>query len=163
MNALSCHKVMDTFFSLDKNQRLPLRVTAHLLVCKKCHTQVRLCTMAEQVCAESLRQPLPAGSDIAAGIMSRIAEHDELSNAKPLTMRRWIFSGVAMIIALLAFCLSTTAATDPRLLVSFYLLFGGIVTAYCALFIGSNLDFFIKKIETLKPPSAPAYKNAPAN
>ena len=145
-----CTKVMNTFFALDKNERLPLWATAHLLVCRKCRTQVRLCTLAEQVCADSLKQPLPQGHDLVQGILYRIEHSQELKDIQPITMRKWIFSGIAMIAAMLAFGLSTTADTDPRLLIAFYLLFGGIVTVYCALFIGSNLDFFVKKISELR-------------
>ena len=47
MKKEKCDRIMDSFLELDKNQKIPFRITWHLLTCKKCRTQVRLCTLAE--------------------------------------------------------------------------------------------------------------------
>ena len=46
-----CEERMNEFLMLDKNERIPLRVTLHLLKCAKCRSEVRLMTMAERVCS----------------------------------------------------------------------------------------------------------------
>ena len=46
-----CEKIMDTFLALDKDERLPLSVSLHLLACPHCRSQVRLsCLRAAFVC-----------------------------------------------------------------------------------------------------------------
>ena len=43
-----CEKMIDTYLMLDKHERIPLAVCVHLLTCKKCRTQVRMMTQAEE-------------------------------------------------------------------------------------------------------------------
>ena len=43
-----CEKVMNNFLELDKNQKIPLHITAHLLFCKECRSKVRVLTLAEK-------------------------------------------------------------------------------------------------------------------
>lgn len=142
---------MDRFLELDKNERLPLGVTIHLLYCKKCRTEVRLFTMAEKVCAQPLKIPVADNDKIISLLMKKIdPSYDENAKVMHISMRRWIVSGVAMILAMLVFLFVRSSVPSNALDIAFCLLFTCVVSAYCALFVGSNMDFFVKKIETLK-------------
>ena len=78
-------------------------------------------------------------------IMKAINPNYEVNDIPPLSMKRWVVSGILMIIAMLFFGITGTDS-DSQLSVSFYLVFAGIVTAYCAMFVGCNMDFFVKHI-----------------
>jgi hypothetical protein len=139
---------MDAFFALDKNERLPLGVTLHLLTCKKCRTQIRHCTLAERVNAQPLMRE--ANDEEIAALMRKLnAVLPFKKELHYISMRRWITLGVVMIFAMLIFAFIIPVSTEPSLHLMFYLVFAGVITAYCAFFVGSNMDFFVKKIETV--------------
>ncbi len=127
MKTEKCEKTMDDFMMLDKNERLPIAITLHLLSCKKCRTQVRYLTLAEKYTGEYLRPTA------------------ELQ-IKPVSMAKWIVCGIVMIVFMLMFGAFSSKINNQNLITAFYLVFGLIVTAYCAVFMGQNLDFFVKKI-----------------
>jgi hypothetical protein len=144
---------MDTFFALDKNQKIPLPVTMHLLACRKCRSQVRLLTMAEKIAAKELKQAEPLDNEILLSIMKKVDPQyaEKLADSIPtVSMIKWIAAGCIMIGALLFYGIFNTTQTSSPLTVSFYLFFAAAVTAYCAVFIGSNMDFFVKVIDKLQ-------------
>lgn len=143
-----CISVMDTFLELDKHQVLPIKLSLHLLVCKKCRTQVRLMTLAERSC----RQPLsiPKDEQAITLLMQKIdPDYPPETPLQHISMRRWIFSGLAMIAGMLFFLAYSKSLNYNALNIIFYSFFACAVSAYCAIFVGSNMDFFVKKIETL--------------
>jgi hypothetical protein len=148
MSENKCEAIMDSFFALDKDERLPLAVTLHILTCKKCRTQIRLCTLAERVNAAPLMKE--ANEEEIAALMQKLSA--VLPFKKELhyiSLRRWITLGVVMIFAMLLFAFITPVSIEPSLHLKFYLVFAGIVAIYCAFFVASNIDFFVKKIETI--------------
>ena len=54
-----------------------------------------------------------------------------------------------MLVALLTYGISTEGLSATIWVVPFYLFFAGTICVYCALFVGSNLDFFVKKFNTI--------------
>lgn len=147
----NCDQIMERFLELDKNERLPLQVTMHIIACKKCRTEVRLFTLAERVCAEPLKIPA-ADNDTIINMLMRKIDPEYVSNGRiaHISMRRWIVSGIAMIIAMCMFLFLHSSIASNALDIAFCILFTCVVSAYCAIFVGSNMDFFVKKIETIK-------------
>lgn len=145
-----CAKVMDDFLLLDKNQKLPFRITWHLLTCKKCRTQVRLCTLAEKASSKPLNASLPLDNDTLVAIMAQIDSKYErkVEKIKHVSLRHWIIIGLIMLVAMLFYGIQTVSLNSTVLVIPFYLCFAGIVCVYCALFVGSNLDFFVKLFNT---------------
>jgi hypothetical protein len=137
---------MNAFFELDKNERMPLSITIHLLSCKRCRTQVRLCTLAERVNAQPLLRPADR-AELEALMQKLNASMPVRKELHYISMRRWIALGVVMIMAMLFFPFVTSGTVQPSLNLAFYLVFAGVITAYCAFFVASNMDFFVKKIE----------------
>lgn len=128
-----CEKNMDVFLSLDKNERIPLGVTLHLLKCKKCRSQVHYLTLAERYASEPIRT-------------NGIKEMLENLPVKPVSMTKWIFWGVVMILLMVNFVLFLNKIDQKTFAIIFNIIFGILVTAYCTLFVGTNIDFFVKKI-----------------
>ena len=144
-----CERAMNRFFALDKDELLPLSLTLHLLGCKRCRTEVRLLTLSERVAARPLRAS--ATPREVSALVAQVRSQSASSAAKnPVTLTNWIIGGVLMVCFMLAFVLLTRSLKSNLLSVSFYLVFAGSVTAYCALFVGANMDFFVKKIKTLQ-------------
>ena len=151
-NNNKCEEAMEKFMLLDKDEHIPLKITAHLLCCKKCRTQVRLLTKAEQITAQPLKIQTPLTDNSLQKLMERVNKlnptwQKDKSVPNPITMKGWVISGLLMIILMLTFGLFTPRE-DSTLMIAFYLVFAAIITAYCAVFIGSNIDFFVKKIST---------------
>jgi hypothetical protein len=143
-----CTEVMDAFFALDKGERLPLSMTLHLLTCKGCGNQVRLCTLAERASARPLTSK-SSEAEVAALMAKLRAELPFHEEEHYLSLPRWIGWGMAMVAAMLLFPFIIPVAVEPFLHLAFYLVFAGVITAYCAFFVASNMDFFVKKIETI--------------
>lgn len=129
-----CNITMDNFLSLDKNERIPLKITLHLLKCKKCRSQVHYLTLAEKYAVQPSNQ-------------LSIKESLENIDIKPVSMTKWIVSGIIMIIMLVIFCLFLNKIDRTSFAIIFNIIFGVLVTVYCSLFMATNIDFFIKKTE----------------
>ncbi len=146
------NELMDTFLSLDKNEHIPFMLTLRLLADKKCRTQVRLMTKAEKIASEPLKIQVPLNDTSIEAVLKQInPDFNEAEAEKsPISLSRWIVAGLIMILLLLIFGIITRRDSSQVLMLCFSLLFAGAVTAYCALFVGCNMDFFVKKIETRK-------------
>jgi hypothetical protein len=148
---MNCETIMERFLELDKNERLPFYMTMHLLLCRDCRTAVRMLTQAEKQAAQPLAEYVTIDDAFMQAIMAKISPITQ-ETAAPVSMRRWVVSGLTMIAALFFFpVFSHMRLPDTEILtLSFYLLFGCAVAVYCVIFVGGNLDFFIKQIELAK-------------
>lgn len=145
-----CTTIMNQFLELDKNQQLPFKTTLHLLTCKHCRTQVRLMTMAEKYCKEPLVVPAEDSTQAIITLMQKIdSNYLTETPVAPISLRRWIVCGITMILGMLFFIFHSIYIDSIALNVTFYCFFACAISAYCAIFVGSNMDFFVKKIETL--------------
>lgn len=154
---MKCDKAFDRYLSLDKNERVPLSLTVHLLFCPVCRTGVRHLSHAEETLS-SILEPAPAvrsEDPVVAAALSRIAAAGLVYPSVPVTVHsvslvRWLLAGVALIAGFAVVPFSTIGSWSsqtfgPSFLVPFYLLCGVAVTAYCGLFVGTNIDLFVKK------------------
>ncbi|HPS43071.1 MAG TPA: hypothetical protein PK542_01145 [Treponemataceae bacterium] len=159
---MTCDKAFARYLELDKNERVPLQVTLHLIGCPACRTGVRRLTRAEH----SLARPLsartgampaaPAAEDAAVrAAMERIAASglsypDVRDSRGRVSMTRWVVAGCALV-AGFAIMPASSMGEWSRLVfgdayyLPFSILCGVAVTVFGGLFIGSNIDFFVKK------------------
>ena len=145
----NCEYYMDEYLSLDKGERIPFRLTLHLLFCSKCRSEVRALSKAEKAAGMSLKIPTPVTDESITSIMKKIdPSYSPEKNHVPLF--QWIIAGLIMIAALFFFGVYTSSSTNQLSLVVFYLVFAAAVTSYCMLFVGTNLDFFVKMINSSK-------------
>lgn len=144
-----CDEMMDKFLVLDKHERIPLDVTLHLLRCKKCRTQVRYLTKAEKLAAAPLKIAVPITSAEISEIIKKVSPSllGKKTKAKPVSMKKWISYGILMFLLMLSYTFYAAKINNDAANAFFYIIFGVVVTAYCAIFIAANLDFFIKRIE----------------
>lgn len=146
MNSLKCEKVMNSFFELDKGERLELVDSIHLLFCKDCRTKVRLLTKSEKLAEKTLNLPVfNSGKSLAQLIKET---RPQWLKIKPVSMTRWILGGSFMLLFFIFSGHFLNKTQNQTYLIWFYLIFSVFVSSYCAAFIGTNMDFFIKKIDT---------------
>jgi len=137
-----CEKMMDKYLSLDKNEVVPLRLTLHLLKCQKCRTEVHYLSLAEKIAAKPLKERFTA-----QGLKSTVKNViPQMKN--PITMTKWVIGGIIMTLFLLIFGIASKNCA-PELQLLFYIFFAFVVSSYCAVFIAKNLDYFIKKFNTM--------------
>uniref|UniRef100_UPI00388F6614 hypothetical protein n=1 Tax=Treponema sp. TaxID=166 RepID=UPI00388F6614 len=115
---------------------IPLKITFHLLTCKKCRTQVHYLSLAEKYAS----QPLHLS----------IKEKIENMDVEPVSMTKWIVWGIIMILLMVTFGIFLNRLNITGFSIIFNLIFGSLITVYCALFVGTNIDFFIKKIDKIQ-------------
>lgn len=146
-----CEKMMDQFLMLDKNQLLPLSLCLHLLVCKKCRSQVRYLSFAENTLAKTLQQMLPLGESKIKTIMKIIDSKYEENTICPVSFVNWIVVGIIMVLTMVIFVISDySLGLSSIISLWVYLFFGLCIAVYAIIFVGSNMDFFIKKIDISK-------------
>ena len=140
---------MDRYLELDKGERIPFEITVHLLFCRKCRRDVKLMTQAEKLLCEPLKIPVPVTDNTIENILHTIDpafSNTRLNN--PISMKNWIIGGVLMILFMFVFVFSRNISRNLDVAIS--LVFAGCVIAYILMFVFSNIDFFVKKINTLK-------------
>ena len=146
------NEIMNEFLMLDKNERIPLSLTIKLLFNRKCRNEVRLLTKAEKLAKKPLSVQMPVTDKTIHAVLNQInpefAEKAEIKNPFPLS--RWITAGIAMTAMMIFLGIMTRTSSDQLLVLPFYVLFATVFTTYCAFFVGCNMDFFVKKIETHK-------------
>ncbi|MBE6349386.1 MAG: hypothetical protein E7062_01340 [Spirochaetaceae bacterium] len=142
---MNCEKAMNTFFELDKNERLPLKLTLHLFACKKCRSLVRSLTLAEKSASKTLQQVKKTTDAPILSIMENIKNSVPVSQQPQVSLAKWITGGIIMICLMLFFNFLTQGNSSFSFI--FAIVFAGVVCAYSAIFVGSNLDFFVKKIQ----------------
>lgn len=154
---MKCDKAFDLYLSLDKNERVPLALTAHLLFCPVCRTGVRNLANAEESLS-SILDPVPtvrSDDPIVAAALSRITAAGLVYPRTPATIRSfsllgWLLAGFALILGFVVVPFSSIGIWSSEtfgasFLIPFYLLCGVAVTVFCGLFVGTNIDLFVKK------------------
>lgn len=143
----NCDSIMDTYLCLDKGDRIPFKSTLHFLTCKKCRSQVKMLKTAEKIAKAPLEIPVPIDDISILKVMQKIDPNYQ-SSKNPISISKWIIGGIAMILFMLTFRLSDYCKASEVITISFYLFFAFAVTVYCSVFVGSNMDFFVKMIKT---------------
>jgi hypothetical protein len=149
MNSEKCNKIMDRYLELDKGERIPFEVTLHILCCRKCRTDVKLMAQAEKLLSEPLTIPVPITDTKIENILCTIDPSFSNTRLKnPISLKNWIIGGVLMILFMFVFVFSRNIGRNLDVAIS--LVFAGCVIAYILMFVFSNIDFFVKKINTPK-------------
>lgn len=143
----NCNEVMEEYMSLDKGERIPLGITLHLLSCKRCRAQVRLLRRAERSSAPNSCDQTALDDAAILAVMKKITTKSD-SQKNPISFSKWIVGGVIMALLFIAFSVFAKPGSNHSLTVYTYIELAALITAYCALFIRSNMDFFVKKINS---------------
>ncbi len=150
MTKNKCEAAIDSFLEKDKGEHLSMQTTLHLLTCKKCRTIVRMCTLAHNASTRTLYIPTSINGITIKNVIHKLVPEMKIlndENAQPISLIRWILSGCALVLGVLLFGIFATNTINPLLQITIYLSFSAFICIFCAFFVGSNLDFFIKKID----------------
>lgn len=146
----NCENYMEQYLMLDKHERIPGNLSRHFMVCPKCSSEVKALAKAEKIAAAPLKIKSP---------LSKTTIQDEVQKINPnynpnkfrIYIPHWIIFGVLLILAVMSFVALPSAHENNTTTFTYYAMAALAIMAYCASFIGSNLDFFIKKTETTLP------------
>ncbi len=144
-----CEDFMNQYLMLDKGERVPLKLSLHLLGCKKCREQIKLLKLAEKEISAPLKIEMPVTDASIQKIISQIHVQQKDRFYKPLPFAGWIIGGLLMIALLFSSLLSMQDIQNRSLSIWYALTIAGCVTAYCAVFVCSHIDLFIKKLSTV--------------
>lgn len=151
MNPEKCASTINEYLSLDRNSRVPLHITMHLLNCKDCRRRIKLLAMADKAASAPLNVQVPVTDTAIENVMRTLKpELPEKSLINPVPMHNWIFFGILMILCMLVFAVFTKETENDALEVAYCLVFAACVIVYCALFVICNIDFFVKRMRTQK-------------
>ena len=135
---------METFYSLDKHERLPLKISLHLLFCKECRTKVRNLTTAEKLLLKNALSKSEDSSKTATYVLNAISKTSLNYHEKKTSLRKWALSGTGLLACFLIIIpLLIIKGQDFLSLVSTISL-SAVLCIWCFLFVGNNMDFFIK-------------------
>ena len=144
-----CESYMDQFLMLERNEKLPFKMSWHFLTCKECRTKIRMLTKADKACRKNINKKTSVDDPTIQAIIDRVnIEHAE-NKLKPFSFRPWIICGILMLAFLLCFPAANIDASS-KLSLYFYIVFAAFITGYCTAFIAGNIDFFVKKFDKLQ-------------
>ncbi|MGI5174662.1 hypothetical protein H0R92_13820 [Treponema sp. OMZ 840] len=154
MNIDICDTVINRFLHLDKPNAVPFSIRLHCIRCKKCRSLIQALSTVENRASAPLRTVTPADDPCITRIMEHIDPDFAQKTEDPvqiISFKRWISSGCILIAAILLFGLFSAADIKSEMQILLYLCFALFISGYCAFFVGSNLNFFIKKIQAIRP------------
>ncbi len=157
---MKCKVAMEQYMALDKDKHVPLLITIHLLKCKKCRDLVRSMSIAAKLYEKNIyKQDIPdydfllktmkKVDDIVPELMKKQAEKYKLPHERILT---WVVIGFLMILGLTSIPFTYTgrwasSTFEMRFVLPLALISAIFVSVFAAMFVGRNLDFFIKKFD----------------
>ena len=155
---MTCNKAIDTYMALDKHEPVPLTVIFHILQCKKCRSLIRAMTKASDLYAKRIASAKNFDGTLTEKTMLKIHEAvaamqaDSGAKLPEVRIFPWVITGIIMIIGFssLPFTHIGRWAAETfglAFTIPFALIFAVFVSVFSALFVGKNLDFFIKKFD----------------
>ena len=143
-NSKKCEEFMNRYLELDKNERIPFRLSMHLFFCRKCHRQIKMLAAAEKAAASPLKLQVPLTDASIENVMERIEPGAyRRMIEKPISIRNWIISGIAMITLLFVPILITNRMHSRDLSIAYAVLIALRFTAACS--CSETLIFSSKK------------------
>lgn len=142
MKRTDCSVVMDKFLELDKDERIPLWVTKHLLVCSECRNCVRMFTKAEHLLVKDSEAESPFTFATISDVKEKL--YPGSTKEKKVPLFYWLVIGI-LLITCMVFSSFAISRYLPSLQTCSFVFVSLIVSAYCMLFVGMNMDFFVKK------------------
>ena len=155
--AESCSKIMDMIYEYSGNEAghedampllIQIQIGIHTFFCQTCAKKIETLEKTREILKEDFFPSSPGFED---SIMARIKTEEEAIQTEEIyavpggiSTRGWIIAGVVIIVSLVSAFFSIdfkSVATESGkdFLLPIGLTFGGIITAYCAFFIGSHI------------------------
>ncbi|MBQ5384601.1 MAG: hypothetical protein IIU46_09170 [Treponema sp.] len=138
-----CEYYMNMYLSLDRGERLPYRLSSHVLNCPSCRKEIEHLVHAEKVASEPLKLPADADLAMVRKIVSQIDTGRKPKKHK-VSLGTWIFFGIFLVLAILIF--GTLSLKSKPLVFVFYVSAAMALVTYSFAFFAYNLDYFIKRL-----------------
>ena len=138
-----CSFVMDRFFALDQNEKLPLWMTLHLLHCKECRTQVRMLTQAEKISSRDSKGSAMFSAGTISDVIARLYPEKPV---KKVSLLNWGIAGIFLLFCMILLSVVSKQIVNKAVQLEIYLFIGILVSVFVMCFVTSNLDFFVKQI-----------------
>ena len=74
MENKKCSQMMEKYLELDKNTRLPVSVTTHLLFCKECRSKILLLSKAQKLTSQILKISSPVTDQSIINVLEALPE-----------------------------------------------------------------------------------------
>ena len=74
MENKKCSQMMEKYLELDKNTRLPVSVTTHLLFCKECRSKILLLSKAQKLTSQILKISSPVTDQSIINVLDALPE-----------------------------------------------------------------------------------------
>lgn len=142
MKGKNCSEVMDGFLKLDRNERIPLWITKHLLICSECRTNVRLFTQAEKILSRRTGGENPFTYAALSDVKEKL--YPGSTKEKKVPIFYWLAIGIVLVVCMILLALFA-GKYFPELQSLGCIFAALVITTYCMLFIGMNMDFFVKQ------------------
>lgn len=146
----NCEQIINSYMALDQNQRVPLKISRHLLTCQCCSKKIELISLAEKTLSKPLNQQVSAQDQTIQQVMEKVNNLElEKIRRRQIPLIGWIVAGLLMI-SLFVFATIYLKQINSEILTYGYgMAFAGSLIAYSLVFVYSHLDAFVKKISTV--------------
>ena len=145
---MTCENFMEKYLLLDKNEFLPLNMTVHLLFCNECRTVVRKFSKAEKLTAQMEQRECKINYENSINnfeILQKILKDD--IKIHKVHLYNWIFIGIILLICMV-FCSIILNRFIPQMQNVWFVFIATVICTYCVIFVGMNMDFFVKLTDT---------------
>ncbi len=145
-----CEKLLNKYLELDKNQRVPFKLTLHLLFCRKCRQQIKVLSMAEKTLSSPLELQTPVTDNSIKEILTKInSEQYKKVQKKSPKKALYLTTGLVLVAIIFSSLNFLGKLNNDDLILAYSWFLATCITAYIVSFIYSNIDIFIKKLSTV--------------
>lgn len=146
-NYTRCNEYIREYLMLDKGERVPGKLSRHLLFCCVCRSQVKALRRAERYVAIPLKIKVPVNDKSIESILESVAPLKKKKQGKAGFYTRLLgVVGIVMIVLFFGPSAITRFIFDSRLSAAYAVIAALLAIAYCFAFVLGNIDFFIKRI-----------------
>lgn len=140
-NKEECSYVMDKYLELDRDDFIPLWMTRHFFMCEECRSNVRMFSQARKTLIKEGKKENPFGYATISDIKEKL--YPGSTKPKKVPLIQWIVIGIVLLVCMV-FCTIFANKLAPIFQFYGFIFVALIITTYVLLFIGLNMDLFVK-------------------
>lgn len=139
----ACDYYLDQFYSLDKQERIPLGLCVHLLCCSECRSIVRNLTHAEKMLSHGALQP-STNTETFSAVFKGIKDTNLEYRGEKISLRKWAVSGSILLLCIILMIPLLVLKGENTVFTASTISLSAFLCVWCGLFVGNNMDFFVK-------------------
>ncbi|MDR2965134.1 MAG: peptidoglycan-binding protein [Treponema sp.] len=153
---MNCTKILEMAYEEDLNIVDSAQIWLHTFFCQDCAQKIQLYKSARTIMRmdffTSNTAGTAAGTNIEDSVMAKINMEQQEETITPviLSTKGWVIAGLLIIVSFVTAFLgldfkNVANATGMSFMLPIGIIFGIVLTSYCALFIGSHLKEFTER------------------